>query len=260
MDPGICTATLLVDPMHAPADDIARASRAAVDVGFTEASVWSFQVDAVLGSGLKVQVVEAATAWSEGDADAAAAELSNLPAVVERAGASRALAVCMQPTIADVDAARSNLMTLAERLAAVGAQVCVEFFAWSAIKDLATAWDLVAPLGPSVGLVIDTFHWVRQRGGPDLDVLRAIPGDRISFVQIADAAAQVTDAESKGLDGRLLPGAGVVDFAEFFGVLAEIGAQPFFATEVFNEELVAAKGAKGAAVAMRRAAQAVLTR
>ena len=38
---------------------------------------------------------------------------------------------------------------------------------------------------------------------------------------------------------RLLPGEGAVDFAELFGVLDEIGAEPLVAPEVFNAELLA---------------------
>src|SRR4051812_25353200 len=45
MNLGICPATLLVDAMAAQPADITAAAAAAVDAGFFEASVWSFQLD-----------------------------------------------------------------------------------------------------------------------------------------------------------------------------------------------------------------------
>jgi len=137
----------------------------------------------------------------------------------------------------------------------VGAQVCVEFLPWSGIPDLATAWRLVEPLGPGAGIVIDGWHWVRQPGGPAPDLLRSIPGDRIGYVQVCDVAAEPAgDPLTDAMSNRLLPGEGVVDFAELFAVLREIGASPFVATEIFNPALVAEQGAVGAAMAMRDAA------
>ena len=61
------------------------------------------------------------------------------------------------------------------------------------------------------------------------------------------------------MTARLLPGDGVVDFAQVFGVLDDIGATPFIATEIFNPGIVAELGADRAARAMRDAALAVVS-
>jgi sugar phosphate isomerase/epimerase len=258
-DLGMCTATLLGDPMNADAAEIAAAADAAVGAGFREASVWAFQLDALAASDLRVRVLEAAMAWAGDDADAADAELDHYAALVERHGSTVVLAVTMEPSIRDVVVARRNLAALAARLAPLGAQVCVEFFAWSAIDSLRVAWDLVEPLGPDVGLVLDTFHWQRQPGGPDHALLSSIPGQRIGFVQIADAAAEPTGAsETEAMTSRLLPGDGIVDFDRVCTVLDDIGADPFLTTEVFNARLVAERGALGAAAAARAATAAIL--
>ena len=255
---GICPATLLVDPMQADAAAIAAAGEAATAAGFTDASVWSFQLDGLSGTNLRTHVLEAALAWAGDDADAAEAEAEQYAALVAEHGSELVAAVTLAPTIADVDRARQQLDALARRVAREGARVCVEFFAWSAITDLRLAWELVEPL-PEVGLIVDTFHWHRQRGGPSVALLSSIPGDRIFYVQIADAAAEPgADSETEAMTARLLPGDGVVDFAQFFAVLDDIGASPFVATEIFNPSLVAELGADRAAVAMRDAARAVL--
>jgi sugar phosphate isomerase/epimerase len=257
-DVGICPATLLVNPMQANATEVAAAGTAARAAGFTDASVWAFQLDALREVELHVHVLEAALAWAADDPAAAAAEAEQFAALVATHHSELVAAVTMSPTIADIDHARQQLGALAQRVGQEGARVCVEFLAWSAITDLRLAWELVEPL-PEVGLILDTFHWQRQRGGPNVPLLRSIPGDRIMYVQIADAAAEAgPDAETDAMTARLLPGDGVVDFAEVFAVLDDLGATPFVATEIFNPSLVAELGADRAADAMRDAARSVL--
>jgi sugar phosphate isomerase/epimerase len=60
------------------------------------------------------------------------------------------------------------------------------------------------------------------------------------------------------MNGRLLPGEGVVDIAGLLNALAAIGADPFVAVEAFNPSLVARLGVAAAAEATWRAGQAVL--
>jgi len=257
-DIGICPATLLVDPMRAATADIAAAGQAAAAAGFTDGSVWAFQLDGFTDVDLRVHVLEAALAWAGDDPAAAVAEADHFAALVAAHRANLVAAVTMAPTITDIDVARQHLDALAQRVAREGARVCVEFFAWSAITDLRLAWELVEPL-PEVGLILDTFHWQRQRGGPNVPLLASIPGERIMYVQLADAApAPGDDAETEAMTARLLPGDGVVDFAQVFDVLDEIGATPFVATEVFNPSMVAELGVDRAARAMRDAARSVL--
>jgi sugar phosphate isomerase/epimerase len=252
---GICTATLMADPMGADADAVREAGRAAVAAGFSEASVWLQHLDALDGVGLHVAVVEAAVAWANADRATAEAEAGPLVATAERVGASTIMAVCLEPRLADLDDARRNLDVLVALARDIGARVCVEFLPWTAIPDLATAWTLVEPLGPGCGIVLDTWHWVRQPGGPAPEVLARIPGERIGYVQVCDAAAEPgADPFTEAMTARLLPGDGVVDFAGLAAGLAAIDAAPFVAAEVHNPALVAELGAEGAAAAMRDAA------
>lgn len=255
---GICPATLLADPMAAGPADVVAAAAAAVEAGFSEASVWSFQLDAFAGAGLTIRVLEAATAWAGDDQAAADAEVEQIASMVKATGATHVLTVTMEPQISDLSRARDNLAKFAERLGILGAGACVEFLGWSAIPDLTTAWQLIAPLPSNVGIVLDTFHWQRQPGGPDVSVLTDVPGERISYVQLCDAAPQPSDdLLAEAMTRRLLPGQGSIDFGAVRSALKHIDAQPFVATEIFNPGLVQELGALGAATAMRDAASKV---
>ena len=253
----MCTASLLADPMS-PAvtdDDVRATGEAALAAGFTEASVWAHHIPALAGLGLRVGVVEAAMTWANADAGAATAEAGRLTGLAAEHGATKIVAVCLEPAIADMGRARDNLSILVGAAADVGVQVCVEFLPWSGIPDLATAWSLVEPLGPAAGLLLDTWHWVRQPGGPASELLAEIPGERIGYVQLCDAApASGVDLMTEAMTNRLLPGDGIVDFAAVFSTLDAIDASPYVATEIFNGALVVDRGALGAATAMRDAA------
>ena len=260
---GMCTATLLAEPMAASATDVRAAVEAAVAAGFSELSVWAHQVEGIgdlAALGARAVCVEAAMAWAGPDAAAAAAEAHRLADLAARLGAGLILAVTMEPVLADVGAARDNLAGLVEAAAQVGARVCVEFLPWSGVPGLAAAWQLVEPLGAGAGVLVDTWHWQRQPGGPCPDLLADIPGERIGYVQLCDAAPDpAPDVLDEAMTGRLLPGDGVVDFTSLLSVLDRIGARPFLATEVFNPELVRRRGAREAAAAMGDAARRVLS-
>lgn len=261
-DIGMCTATLLEDPFGAGAAEIRSAVEAAAEAGFSELSVWGFQLGSMgdlAALGLRVAVVEAATSWPAADPRAEAEQLAGIAADT---GAGLIAAVCMDAELADLDRARDNLAVVVDVAHGAGARVCVEFLPWSGIPDLATAWRLVEPLGPGAAILLDTWHWVRQPGGPSVDVLRSIPGERIAYVQVCDAAAEPAgdDLAAEAMTARLLPGEGGVDFAELFAVLGAIGASPFVATEIFNPALVAERGPVGAAMAMAEAAASVVGR
>ena len=251
---GMCTATLLANPMAASDDEIRAAAEAAVTAGCTALSVWAGHL-AALGDpvdfGASVAVVEAATAWAGDDEAAAAAEAAIMGDLAAVHGAAVVAAVTMEPVLADVPRARSQLARLVERAEQAGAVVCVEFLPWSGIPTLAAAWDLVEPLGEAAGILLDTWHWQRQPGGPDPTLLGTIPRERIGYVQLCDAAAEpVGDSLTEAMSSRLLPGDGVVDFVAVLDIVEAIGAAPFVATEIFNPAFVAERGSAAAAQAM----------
>jgi len=246
---GMCPATLLPDPMRCEGHDLEQIARASADAGFTTFSLWSFYatgngVDAtraaLADAGIRVQAVEAATRWPEGPAPAVSDAEEQLD-VAAALGADLLLACTLEPDM-DFGRAVDGFAALCERAAARDARVAIEFLPWSAVPDITMAWRLVRESGAgNGGIVIDMLHWQRQPGGPDLERLREIPGERIHYVQVCDAAPRPSPAEdymAEAMTARPLPGHGSVDIESLLGTLAAIDADPYFALEVFNAELV----------------------
>jgi sugar phosphate isomerase/epimerase len=208
--------------------------------------------------GLRVKVVEAAAAWAAGQPGEAETEAAQMAAAAEATGASLVLAACLGPTLPPVDEARRELLLLAEAAGRAGASVAVEFLPWTGLPDLPSVWELVEPLG-EIGLILDTWHWLRQPGGGDFELLASIPPERIALVQLSDAPVVASgELFEETMQQRLLPGDGAVDFGAVLGCLGSEGARPLIALEMFNPGFVAEHGAAGAGRAMRQAAERVL--
>ncbi|HPG26256.1 MAG TPA: sugar phosphate isomerase/epimerase, partial [Myxococcota bacterium] len=181
-------------------------------------------------------VVESLIGWEGGDEATIEEQCGPTFEVASFYGAEAVAGVVMAPEI-DFDAAAKGLRKLGRMGASRGLKVCIEWLPWSGLPTIASAWKLVqAAGGDNVGLVADTWHWLRQPGGPDEKTLRSIPGDRIHCVQLDDTtlAGEGDDMMMESMTNRLLPGDGEVDWARFLGILDEIGADPIWAPEVFN--------------------------
>jgi sugar phosphate isomerase/epimerase len=89
--------------------------------------------------------------------------------------------------------------------------------------------------------VLDMLHWQHQPGGPNFDLLGKIPADQIHYVQVCDASPGLSPSAREylgyAMGARLLPGQGAVDIPALLGSLASMGADPYFALEVFNTNL-----------------------
>ena len=111
-----------------------------------------------------------------------------------------------------------------------------EALAWGRhVADHRDAWEIVrrADHG-SVGLVLDSFHTLAR--GIDPETIRRIPGDRIAFVQLADAPAIAMDPLYLSRHFRSMPGEGNLDVAAFARAVAATGYAGPFSLEVFNDE------------------------
>lgn len=267
---GMCVAALLPDPMVCDLESFAAIARATADAGFETISLWPMHARAVgferaaeilAGTGLRMPVVEAAMQWSRGDTPELRAEIDEFVAAAERFGARIAGACMLEPRLASLERAAEGFGILCEALGRHGLQVSLEFLPWTGVPDLATAWRIVEAAGSAYGgILLDTWHWQRQPGGPAPDLLRRIPGERISYLQLCDCAAlPAPDAFTEAMTDRRLPGQGSVDFGAVQALLDEIGATPFAAAEIFSAELLA-RGTGQAARAMRRACSDVLRR
>ncbi len=68
-----------------------------------------------------------------------------------------------------------------------GLQIAYEALAWGRhVSEYDHAWRIVAPADhPALGTCLDSFHILSR--GTDLDAIDAIPGEKIFFLQLADA-------------------------------------------------------------------------
>jgi sugar phosphate isomerase/epimerase len=231
---GLCPATLLTDLSATTGEDVRRALDAAQQAGIGSLSVWQPHLELLGGNepgaewlsdaGLRAEAVEAAVVWASGQPEAVEREAQMFAEIVAATGAGKVMAVSMDRAL-----------------------------------DLATAWELVEPLGAGAGILLDTWHWQRQPGGPDPELLARIPGERIGYVQLCDAAPGDGRDMNEAMSARLLPGDGVVDFGAVFEILDRTGAQPFVATEIFNPALVIDMGQVAFARASVSTAHKVLT-
>jgi sugar phosphate isomerase/epimerase len=90
----------------------------------------------------------------------------------------------------------------------------------------------------NLGFVIDTWHFARS--GQDFDALAQIPGERIFFVQLGDAAAvPEEDVFAETLGARVPPGEGVVDWPRLMATLDTMGVNCPMGTEMFSNAVKA---------------------
>jgi 4-hydroxyphenylpyruvate dioxygenase len=143
-------------------------------------------------------------------------------------------------TIDDDTVAAEDLRALGERAARRGFRIGYEALAWGRrVNKFGHAWKIVqAADHPAVGLVVDTFHTfaIEDDDAP----IAAIPGDRIFFVQLADAPLMRLDPLSWSRHFRCFPGQGGMAVTRFTrNVLASGYAGPI-SLEIFNDEFRAA--------------------
>ncbi len=261
-----CAPTLLADPMQLDAAALERSLAATKAAGFDGAGIWGFHVmfggdDAarvVADCGLSIESIDAAISWADGPTDAALGEIEGLLALADQVDAPLIVATTLGP-VADQSAAADGFAAIAARAADAGRTLALEFLPWTGVPTLAAANGIAGHAdSPAGGILLDTWHWARQPGGPNLELLRSLPTDRIAYVQLSDATDSPTDdLNAEAMTGRLLPGAGVVDFAEIWSALDSIGASPLVAAEVLSTELVA-EGPEEMARRVHDACRAVL--
>ena len=130
-------------------------------------------------------------------------------------------------TIDDDEVSAAQLRRLGEEAAAYGVRLAYEALAWGRyVDDYRRAWRIVELADhPAVGVCLDSFHILSR--GHDPAEIEQIPGDKIFFLQLADAPALTMDVLSWSRHHRLFPGEGAFDLAAFVGhVLARRVRRP----------------------------------
>jgi 4-hydroxyphenylpyruvate dioxygenase len=127
---------------------------------------------------------------------------------------------------------------LCRRAAVEGLRCDLEFIPVFGIRDLRIAWAIVEGAGAAnSGIVLDLWHYMR--GGRDDALLRSIPGDRITAVQLCDATTALPAGMSlveDGLNNRRAPGDGDFPVQEIIQVLRESGGLNNVGLEIFSPQ------------------------
>jgi len=174
-------------------------------------------------------------------------------AVMERLGADLML-VCSNVSPAAIDddeLAAAQLRTLAERAAEHGVRIAYEALAWGRhVHDYDHAWRIVASADhPALGTCLDSFHILSR--GADPAAIRDIPGDKIFYLQLADAPHLVMDVLQWSRHYRCFPGQGGFDLPSFVGHVVATGYSGPLSLEVFNDVFRQADPERMAVDAMR---------
>ncbi|KRV74182.1 3-dehydroshikimate dehydratase QuiC [Pseudomonas citronellolis] len=144
-----------------------------------------------------------------------------------------------------------DLRELAERAGKRGLRIGYEALAWGRhVNTWQQVWDLVkAADHPALGVLLDSFHTLSIKGDPS--GIADIPGEKIFFVQMADAPVLAMDVLEWSRHFRCFPGQGEFDLAGFLAPILRSGYQGPLSLEIFNDGFRAAPTRSNAADGLR---------
>lgn len=162
--------------------------------------------------------------------------------IMEELGAPLLLVCSNVSPLAIADDARSaaQLHELAERAARRNLSIGFEALAWGRqVRHYQHAWKIVKEANhPHLGILLDSFHMLSL--GDDPAGIADIPGEKISFVQLADAPVKEMDVLQWSRHYRCFPGQGNFDLTNFMEKLLLAGYTGPLSLEVFNDHFRAA--------------------
>jgi 4-hydroxyphenylpyruvate dioxygenase len=153
--------------------------------------------------------------------------------------------------VADPDLLAEQLATAARLAGDRGLRIAYEALAWGRhVSTWDASWDAVRRADtPALGLCLDSFH-VLSRGG-DPAGFAQVPGEKLFFLQLADAPHMDMDVLQWSRHHRLFPGQGAFDLPAFLGAVLAAGYTGPLSLEVFNDVFRQADPARAAVDAMR---------
>lgn len=157
--------------------------------------------------------------------------------LMRRLGADTVL-VCSSVSpdaVDDDDLAAEQLHALADRAAGHGMRVAYEALAWGRwVSTWNHSWRIVrAADHPALGLCLDSFHVLSR--SPDGSGIADVPGDKLFFLQLADAPRLDMDVLQWSRHHRLFPGQGAFDLPGFLDEVLRAGYAGPLSLEVFND-------------------------
>ena len=139
-------------------------------------------------------------------------------------------------SLGGIDRAADDFRELGEQANARGLRVGFEALAWGRhVSDYRDAWEIVRRADhKSIGIILDSFHTL----APSFPVaaIRAIPGDRIFLVQLADAPQLDLDVLSWSRHFRCFPGQGNLAIRDFMQAVDVTGYKGPLSLEIFNDQ------------------------
>jgi 4-hydroxyphenylpyruvate dioxygenase len=173
--------------------------------------------------------------------------------VMEQLGTTTVL-VCSSvaaDAVADPDLLAEQLAATADRAGERGLRIAYEALAWGThVSTWEASWEAVRRAdSPALGLCLDSFH-VLSRGG-DPAGFADVPGEKLFFLQLADAPHLRMDVLQWSRHHRLFPGQGAFDLTAFLGAVLSAGYAGPLSLEVFNDVYRQADPARTALDAMR---------
>ena len=173
--------------------------------------------------------------------------------VMAELGATTFLA-CSNATagaLPDRDLSAEQLHEIGALAAEHGMTVAYEALAWGRhVNRLADAWDVVQRADHSaVRLAVDTFHMLAR--GDDGWALADVPGDRIGFLQVADAPLLDMNVLEWSRHHRCFPGQGMLDVEGVVAAVLEAGYDGPVSLEVFSDVVRETDPRRTAQAAMR---------
>ncbi|MFI6804975.1 bifunctional sugar phosphate isomerase/epimerase/4-hydroxyphenylpyruvate dioxygenase family protein [Streptomyces luteogriseus] len=157
--------------------------------------------------------------------------------LMRRLGADTVL-VCssVSPQAVDDDAlAAEQLSRLADLAAESGVRIAYEALAWGRhVSTYDHAWRIVETAGHlALGTCLDSFHILSR--GSDPRGIAEIPGEKIFFLQLADAPLLAMDVLQWSRHYRCFPGQGGFDVAGLVRQVLATGYDGPLSLEVFND-------------------------
>ncbi|MFH1794539.1 MAG: bifunctional sugar phosphate isomerase/epimerase/4-hydroxyphenylpyruvate dioxygenase family protein [Pseudomonadota bacterium] len=139
-------------------------------------------------------------------------------------------------SLGGIDRAAADFRELGERAAKRGLRVGYEALAWGRhVGDHRDAWEIVRRADhPNIGVILDSFHTLARKIDPD--TIRAIPGDKIFIVQLADAPKIDMDLLYWSRHFRNMPGQGDLPVVDFMRAVAATGYDGPLSLEIFNDQ------------------------
>ncbi|MEJ5220339.1 TIM barrel protein [Cognatishimia sp. D5M38] len=139
-------------------------------------------------------------------------------------------------SLGGIDRSAADFHELGERAAKRGLRVGYEALAWGRhIDDHRDAWEVVRRADhPNTGLILDSFHTLGRKLDPES--IRSIPGDKIFFVQLADAPLIEMDLLYWSRHFRNMPGEGDLDVTRFMQAVMATGYSGPISLEIFNDQ------------------------